>query len=163
MEIDLDLLEDIKGFEKLYQINRNGQVWSLKRQIFLKPRLQINKNGGKYFIIELYKDKAKCKFYLHRLIALQFIPNPLGLPQIDHKDIDGLNNCLDNLRWASRRTNMNNRTLKSKLGEKNIYVFRKRYRVDIMENYKKVYCKCFKTLEEAVERRDTYLRENNLD
>ena len=163
--IDLDLLEDVKGFEGLglYQINRKGQVWSVKRQIFMKPQLMINRNGGKYFKIELHKDKARRMFYLHRLIALQFIPNPLELPEVDHIDIDSLNNCLDNLRWASKRTNMNNRNVKPKSGEKNIYARGKSYRVEIRENKKRIYFKCFKTLEEAIERRDNFLRENNLN
>ncbi len=162
MEINLELAEDVKGFEGLYQINRKGQVWSVKSKKFMKPTLQINRNGTKYFRIELRKDKARCMFYLHRLLGLQFIPNPLGLPQIDHIDIDGLNNCLDNLRWVSVRTNINNRTLKSKSGEKNIRACGKSYIVEIKENKKKIFCKCFKTLEEAIEGRDTFLRENNL-
>lgn len=169
MKIDLDLLEDIKGFEGLYQINRKGQVWSLKSQIFLKHYLTITKKGqgnvkeAKYYSVGLQKEKKHIGCYIHRLLALQFIPNPLGLPQVDHLDIDSLNNCLDNLRWANRRTNMNNRNVKSNTGERYIYTFRKSFRVEIMENKKRVYCKCFKILEEAVQGRDTFLRENNFD
>lgn len=37
---------------------------------------------------------------LHRLVARNFIPNPLGLPQINHKDEDKSNNRVDNLEWC---------------------------------------------------------------
>ena len=171
MEVELDLLEDIKRFEGLYQINRKGQVWSVKRQIFMKLYLKTTKKGqgnvkdAKYYTLTLMKDKVRFCFYLHRLLALQFLPNPNELCDVDHIDIDSLNNSLDNLRWASQRTNMNNRRWKSKTGENNItfYGIKNYYRVQIKENKKRVYDKCFKTLEEAKTYRDNYFRENNLD
>ena len=168
--IDLDLLEDVKGFEGLYQINRKGQVWSVKRQIFLKPCIMVSKRGKKntetkYILLSLRKDKKSITFSLHRLLAIQFIPNPLELPQIDHIDIDSLNNSLDNLRWVSPRTNNINRTCKSKTGENNItfYGVKNYYRVQIKLKGHNAYDKCFKTLDEAKTNRDNYFRENNLD
>ena len=167
--IDLDLLEDVKGFEGLYQINRKGQVWSVKKQIFLKPYLTITIKGqgnvkeAKYYSVGLQKEKKHIRYYIHRLLALQFIPNPLGLPQVDHIDINCLNNCLDNLRWVDRRTNMNNRNVKSKSGERYIYIRGNCFQFDIQSNKKRLNRKSFKTLEEAKTYRDTFLRENNLN
>ena len=46
----------------------------------------------------------------HRLIALQFLPNPDNLPFIDHIDRDRTNNHLDNLRWVTASDNSFNRT-----------------------------------------------------
>lgn len=34
---------------------------------------------------------------VHRLVAQAFIPNLDNLPQINHKDENKLNNCVDNL------------------------------------------------------------------
>jgi hypothetical protein len=49
-------------------------------------------------------------YQLHRIIALQFIPNPDNLTEVDHLDRVRLNNNIDNLRWVSRRTNNFNKT-----------------------------------------------------
>ena len=51
------------------------------------------------------KDYSK-----HRLIALQFLPNPDNLSYIDHKDRDRTNYHLSNLRWISRSGNERNKT-----------------------------------------------------
>ena len=50
-------------------------------------------------------------YYIHRILAKQFIPNPNNLPQVDHIDRDPLNNALENLRWVSSSDNMRNRTV----------------------------------------------------
>jgi hypothetical protein len=164
MEVDLELLEDIKGFEGLYQINRKGQIWSIKRKIFMKPVLGVDKkSGGKYMRIILQKNKERHSFYLHRLMAIQFILNPLGLLEVDHLDVNSLNNCLNNLRWVDRRTNNNNRRLKSATGERNIGMRGKRFIVQVHLGKKKVCYKSFKTLEEAVLHRDKFLCDNNLN
>ena len=61
-------------------------------------------NNGRYIEYKLYKDGEKLKashLLLHRLLGIQFIPNPENKPTIDHKDQDKLNNDLSNLRWAT--------------------------------------------------------------
>ena len=45
----------------------------------------------------------------HRLIALQFIPNPDNLPQVDHINHDTTDYHLSNLRWVSGSTNQKNK------------------------------------------------------
>ena len=95
---------DIIGFEGLYQINRNGDIRSLKRNKLMK----FNIDNG-YYRICLTKDKIEKKYNLHRLLAIQFIPNPDNLPEIDHIDRNSLNNNLVNLRWCDRTTNVRNK------------------------------------------------------
>ena len=54
----------------------------------------------------LYKDnKYKKRFVIHRLVAAAFIPNPDNLPQINHKDCNKLNNCVENLEWCNNKYN----------------------------------------------------------
>ncbi len=42
---------------------------------------------------------------VHRFIANCFIPNPQNLPEINHKDGNKLNNCVDNLEWCTHQYN----------------------------------------------------------
>lgn len=46
----------------------------------------------------------------HRLIALQFLPNPDNLEQVDHISRDRTDYHLTNLRWVSHSTNQRNKT-----------------------------------------------------
>lgn len=44
-------------------------------------------------------------FRVHREYAIAFIPNPHGLPQVNHKDGNKLNNSIDNLEWCTAAYN----------------------------------------------------------
>ena len=48
----------------------------------------------------------KTTWLVHRLVATAFIPNPLGLPVVNHKDGNKLNNAVSNLEWATYSDNM---------------------------------------------------------
>ena len=79
-----------------YEIDTNGIVYS-KQGIPLKPF--TNHNG--YQLVHLC-DHGKFKEYsIHRLVAMQFIPNLLNKPTVNHKDGNKSNNRVDNLEWAT--------------------------------------------------------------
>jgi len=42
---------------------------------------------------------------VHRLVALAFIPNPANLPEVNHINLDKIDNAIDNLEWVSRLGN----------------------------------------------------------
>lgn len=99
-----ELWKDIEGFEGLYQVSNLGNVKSLKRNIILKPGIvaykKTKENG--YYIVNL-KSKP---FYIHRLVAEAFIPNPENKPQINHIDCNKRNNNVKNLEWVTREENI---------------------------------------------------------
>ena len=99
-------VKDIKGFEDCYSIDCYGGVFSKKRNIMMKPR--IDRYG--YPRIGLYKNGIQKHINIHRLLGLNFLPNPDNLPTIDHIDGNPLNNDLTNLRWASHTTQSINHT-----------------------------------------------------
>ena len=43
--------------------------------------------------------------YLHRIVAKTFIPNPENKEQVNHKDGNRANNCVDNLEWVTQLEN----------------------------------------------------------
>ena len=50
------------------------------------------------------------KYYKHRLIANQFIPNPNNLPCVDHINHNRNDNHISNLRWVSSSENNKNKS-----------------------------------------------------
>lgn len=112
---------DIKDYEGLYAVTRDGNVWSYKSKKFLKPD---NNGSGGYYYVNLYKDGKGKNFRIHRLVAKAFIPNYDNLPEVNHKDEDKSNNCVENLEWISRIDNINygTRTVRSaKNRSKSVY------------------------------------------
>lgn len=124
------LWKDVVNYKDLYKISNNGDVCSVDRYInksngikecphFFKGRLlkqYTNKDG--YKRVCLRNKNAKWKF-VHRLVAEAFIPNPDNLPEVNHKDENKDNNCVDNLEWCEKLYNMNYGERNKKIKENN--------------------------------------------
>lgn len=94
------MIKDIAGYEGLYKVTSEGDVYSVKRKKNLKP--QKDKDG--YYCVNLYDGSGKQKrFFIHRLVALAFIPNPEGKPTVNHLNECKTDNRLENLTWATMK------------------------------------------------------------
>lgn len=104
---------DIKGYENLYAVTEDGQVWSYRTKKFMKP--QINNSGYQMVLLQAHGKQKFC--LVHRLVALTYIPNPDNLPQVNHKDECRTNNSVDNLEWCTNRYNSNYGSHRAKLSK----------------------------------------------
>ena len=62
---------------------------------------------GGYFRYAITVNGKHMSKKIHRLVAEAFIPNPLNLPQVNHKDEDKSNNTVWNLEWCDSNYNVN--------------------------------------------------------
>lgn len=95
------MFKDIIGFSQ-YKISTDGQIVNSKGHILSQS---IGNNG--YYRVHLCKN-GRAKWYsVHKLVAETFIPNPLHLPEVNHKDENKLNNEISNLEWCNSKYNRN--------------------------------------------------------
>lgn len=105
-----EVFEDLLGYEESYQISVQGRIFSKRRKcgnriIYGKEIVpRITRDG--YLKVHLSNNGKTKEYFLHRLIAAQFIPNPNNLPEINHKDGNKTNNNISNLEWCTRGENM---------------------------------------------------------
>ncbi|ABM63407.1 p31 HNH DNAse-like protein [Erwinia phage Era103] len=56
--------------------------------------------------MRLYHNRIGKTLKAHRLVALHFVPNPLGLPEVNHIDEDKTHNDESNLEWMTTASNV---------------------------------------------------------
>lgn len=114
----VEVFRDIDGYEGLYQISNLGNVKSLKwgKERILKPI--INTYGYEFVHLSI-NNKSKCCL-IHTLVAQAFLPNPQGLNEINHKDENITNNCVDNLEYCTHTYNINYGTRNKRVAKKQI-------------------------------------------
>ena len=103
-----EIWKQIENYEN-YSVSTFGKVRNDTTGKILKG---CKKSQGNYEC-HFTKDGIRKYFFIHRLIALAFIPNPEEKLEIDHIDNDPSNNKIENLRWATRQENIWNRRIPS--------------------------------------------------
>ena len=101
------LVIDIEGTEGRYFLYSDGRVFSRKSGRFMTP--YPNTDGYLGYKLRLVHPDGVVKWKkcsVHRLLAKAFLPNPLNLETVNHKDKNKLNNSLDNLEWTTREGNV---------------------------------------------------------
>lgn len=109
---------DIEGYEGKYQVSNLGRIKSLNyNNTGNEKLLTLCKDKDGYLQLSLSKNGNAKTFKVHRLVAETFIPNPDGLPEVNHK-IDDFehrsDNRVGNLEWCTREYNNNYGTIREK-------------------------------------------------
>ena len=93
-----EVWKPIEGYGGRYEISNYGRVRSYaqdRKNGKIKEGHPVRKG---YRHILLYDFEGHSKWYpIHRLVASAFLPNPESLEQVNHKDENKINNCVDNL------------------------------------------------------------------
>ena len=85
-----------------YFVTPEGKVQNMLTGNDLSPA--INPQTG-YLMVSLWKDNVGKTFAVHRLVALAYLPNPLGKPEVNHIDSDRTNCHPSNLEWVTSSEN----------------------------------------------------------
>ena len=129
----MEVWKDCKYYEGLYQVSSEGRVWNIRLQRYIKPFV---KDNGYLTVALTNKYGKRAKEYVHRIVALTFIPNPNNYPDVNHIDEVKSNNRVDNLEWISHKDNCN-------YGNRNKIMAKKKskkvYQYDLDGNFIKEY------------------------
>ena len=130
----------LKGWENNYLISSNGRIISLERKskhsrhigvycLRKKRKLSFSILNNGYNMAALTINGVVVRKSLHRLVAINFIPNPENKPCVNHKNGVKTDNRVSNLEWATHKENSQHsyRTglqkpsfgMKGKVGNKN--------------------------------------------
>lgn len=120
---DKEVWKEVSGYDGRYQVSNHGRVkrarWEITRKDGVKTTYKEkvlsspNSTDG-YPSLGLMKGKKRHSYKVHRLVAMEFVPNPNGYVEVNHIDENKENNHSSNLEWCTRKHNMNHGTVQKR-------------------------------------------------
>lgn len=90
-----------------FRVYSNGTIYRKNTRGLIREAKQSYVSRDKKYAVVTYTENGKqTSYYVHRLVAEAFIPNPEDKPQVNHKDGNPLNNNVENLEWVTSKENV---------------------------------------------------------
>lgn len=143
--------QDVVNYEGLYKVSNLGRVLSLnKKGMVVKNEIgkilkqQFDYKG--YLVVGISKNDKIKTMKVHRLVAINFIPNPLNLPEVNHNSKTGdktdnrewmllwsttKDNCIHASKNGLRTALKGEKHNKAKLTEAKVLEIRKKYKYNV--------------------------------
>ena len=99
-----------------YDVTESGIVVNSKTGKVLH---QYKSKHG-YLRVALYENGKQKRVFVHRLVAMKYIPNPHNLPQVNHKNGIKTDNRVENLEWCTASENQQHRRYVLKSGNRRV-------------------------------------------
>jgi hypothetical protein len=107
----------IRGFENYYSVSNKGRIKTTSRFFIAKHgerypvhekilKQDLTDNGYLRVTLSVSEIDLQKRFSVHRLVAIHFISNPDGKPNVNHKDGNRRNNYKENLEWCTQKENI---------------------------------------------------------
>lgn len=90
----------------LFEVHASGEIFRNTNHGKKKCKPFGTSRNKKYLAVSTCIRGKQKHFYVHRLLAEAFIPNPENKPQVNHIDGDSKNNSLENLEWVTASENI---------------------------------------------------------
>jgi len=91
----------VSGYDR-YEVSSDGNVRRISTGRILKKHPDLDG----YYRVGLYQNRKQKSFKISRLVALNFIPNPENKREVNHKNGDKGNDCVENLEWVTPEENI---------------------------------------------------------
>lgn len=109
----------LPGFEDKVKVSNLGYAINLNyKRTGKERRFKLSPSAYGYLKFGFAYKGKKYYFKIHQIVAKTFIPNPDNLPEVNHKDENKENNCVDNLEWCTHVYNCNYGTRNKRAAEK---------------------------------------------
>ena len=172
-ELEKEEWKDILGYEGIYQVSNLGRIKSLTRYVnrsrngdaLVKGRIMkffTNKNNA--FHVELKNEfnigKSRS---VAKIVAETFIKNENNFEYVKHKNGNVSDNRVENLDWFTRIDVMIERNKKIKKTSNYHGICFDKNKNKWTASVCRKHLGTFKTEEEAINKRNQYIKENNID